>query len=59
MALRVMTLNLSSFLLPTLFGSVGAVMGVAGLFWLVAGVLAVGARAVLPLKEVAPPPQSQ
>lgn len=55
MALRVMVINLSSFLLPTLFGLVGAVTGVVGLFWLMAGALAVGTRAVPPLKDVAPP----
>ncbi|MFT4194135.1 MFS transporter, partial [Ottowia sp.] len=52
MALRVMTINLSSFLLPMLFGAVGAVTGVAGLFWLVAAVLGAGARAVVPLKNL-------
>ena len=52
MALRVMVMNLSSFLLPMLFGSIGAVTGVAGLFWLVAGALAAGARTVVPLKAL-------
>lgn len=52
MALRVMTINLSSFLLPMLFGSVGAATGVAGLFWIVAAVLGVGARAVPPLRHI-------
>ena len=46
MALRVMTINFSSFLMPMLFGSIGAVTGVAGLFWLVCGALALGARAI-------------
>ena len=50
MALRVMTINLSSFLMPMLFGSVGAVTGVAGLFWLVAGTLALGSRAATGLR---------
>jgi MFS family permease len=52
MALRVMVINLSSFLLPMLFGSLGAAIGVAGLFWIVAGVLGVGARAVPALKDL-------
>ncbi|MDR0275808.1 MAG: MFS transporter [Burkholderiaceae bacterium] len=52
MALRVMVMNLSSFLLPMLFGSIGAVTGVAGLFWLVAGALTTGARAVVPLRAL-------
>ena len=52
MALRVMTINLSSFAMPMLFGSIGAVTGAAGLFWLVASLLAVGSRAVPGLREV-------
>ena len=55
MALRVMTINFSSFLLPMVFGSVGAVTGVAGLFWLVGSVLAVGSRTVPKLKGMVPP----
>ena len=44
MALRVMTINFSSFLMPMLFGSLGAVIGVSSLFWLVGGLLAIGSR---------------
>ena len=54
MALRVMTINSSSFVLPMMFGSIGAVTGVAGLFWLVAAVLAVGSRSVPKLRDVQP-----
>ena len=54
MALRVMTINLSSFAMPMLFGSIGAVTGAAGLFWLVSSLLAVGSRAVPGLREVPP-----
>ena len=50
MALRMMTINLSSLLMPMLFGSLGALIGVGGLFWLVGGVLGAGARAVPPLR---------
>ena len=57
MALRVMTINFSSFLMPMLFGSIGAVTGVAGLFWLVCGALALGARAI-PALQVAEPPDT-
>ena len=46
MALRSLTMNASSFTLPMLFGSISAVTGTAGLFFLVAGVLGVGVRAV-------------
>lgn len=52
MALRVMTINFSSFLMPMLFGSVGAVTGVAGLFWLVCAALGLGARAIPGLRGV-------
>ena len=57
MALRVMTINFSSFLMPMLFGSIGALTGVAGLFWLVCGALALGARAI-PALQVAEPPDT-
>lgn len=46
MALRSLTMNSSSFALPMLFGSIGAVTGTAGLFFLVAAVLGLGARTV-------------
>jgi len=55
MALRVMTINFSSFLMPMLFGSIGAVTGVAGLFWLVCSALALGSRAIPALGAVASP----
>ena len=54
LALRVMTLNASSVAMPVLFGSAGALIGVAGLFWVVGAVVAVGTPAVRGLR--APPP---
>lgn len=56
MALRVMTINFSSFLMPMLFGSLGAVIGVSSLFWLVGGLLAFGARASKGLRVDEVPP---
>ena len=50
-ALRSLTMNASSFTMPMLFGSIGALTGVAGLFWLVAGVLAIGSRAMPGLRQ--------
>ncbi len=44
LGLRLMTINASSVLMPVLFGSAGALMGVAGLFWVVGAGVAVGAR---------------
>jgi hypothetical protein len=55
LGLRVMTLNASSVAMPMLFGAAGALIGVAGVFWLVGGVVAAGTRAVWGLQ--APPPE--
>ena len=52
MALRSLTMNASSFAMPLLFGSIGAVTGPAGLFWIVAAVLGLGARTVPGLRKV-------
>lgn len=54
LGLRVMTLNASSVAMPMLFGAAGAVIGVAGVFWVVGGVVAAGTRAVWGLR-VDPP----
>lgn len=54
MALRMMTINFSSFLMPMMFGTLGAVTGVAGLFWLVASGLALGSRAIPGLQITEP-----
>lgn len=53
LALRVMTLNASSVAMPMVFGTAGAVIGIAGVFWLVGGVVAAGTPAVSRLE--APP----
>ncbi|MES2948810.1 MAG: MFS transporter [Pseudomonadota bacterium] len=41
--LRLMTLNLSSVLMPMLFGTVGLVVGVSVVFWTVGGLVGAGA----------------
>ena len=46
LGLRMMAINGSSVLMPVLFGSIGAVVGVSALFWAVSGI--VGASARLP-----------
>ncbi|WP_431273330.1 MFS transporter [Variovorax ureilyticus] len=56
LGLRVMTLNASSVAMPMLFGAAGAVTGVAGVFWIVGGVVALGTRSVWGLQ--APPPEN-
>jgi MFS family permease len=50
LGLRLMTINASSVAMPMLFGSLGALIGIAGVFWVVGGVVAVGARATWGLK---------
>ncbi|MNW07311.1 hypothetical protein D3C71_2038840 [compost metagenome] len=39
-----MAINASSVLMPMLFGTAGAVMGVGGLFWVVGASVGAGAR---------------
>lgn len=50
LGLRLMTINASSVLMPMLFGAAGALTGVAGLFWIVGGVVAAGTGAARGLK---------
>ncbi|MDR6427797.1 MFS family permease [Variovorax paradoxus] len=50
LGLRLMTINASSVAMPMLFGSIGALIGIAGVFWVVGGVVALGARATWGLK---------
>lgn len=57
LGLRLMTLNASSVAMPMLFGAAGALIGVAGVFWVVGGVVAAGTRAVWGLQV--PPPSRQ
>ena len=44
LGLRLMAINASSVLMPLVFGSAGALIGVAGLFWGVGAVAAAGTR---------------
>ena len=46
LGLRLMTINASSVAMPMLFGSIGAVIGIGGVFWVVGGVIALGSRGV-------------
>jgi MFS family permease len=50
LGLRVMFLNASSVAMPMLFGAAGAVIGIAGVFWIVGGVVALGTRAAWDLR---------
>ncbi len=50
LALRLMAINASSVLMPLLFGSVGAVLGVSVLFWSVGSAVGLGSRAAWRLR---------
>jgi predicted MFS family arabinose efflux permease len=50
LGLRMMTINASSVLMPMLFGLAGAVVGVAGLFWVTGACVGAGARVASRLK---------
>lgn len=50
-ALRSMTLNLSSTLMPLLFGAAGTAVGVTALFWVVAGAVGSGSWLTRGLQE--------
>ncbi|RZL63558.1 MAG: MFS transporter [Variovorax sp.] len=50
LGLRLMTINASSVAMPMLFGSLGALIGIAGVFWVVGGTVALGSRAVWGLR---------
>ena len=50
LGLRLMAINASSVLMPMLFGTAGAVAGVAVVFWAVGAVVGLGARAAWMLK---------
>lgn len=46
LGLRLMTINASSVAMPMLAGSLGALIGIGAVFWVSAGVVALGTRAI-------------
>jgi sugar phosphate permease len=56
LGLRLMAINASSVAMPVLFGSVGAVVGVAAVFWATGLVVGLGARTAWLLKGREVPP---
>jgi MFS family permease len=56
LGLRLMSLNGSSVLMPLLFGSIGAVVGVSLVFWVVGAMVGLGSRSAWQLKVPAHPP---
>ncbi|MDR2614237.1 MAG: MFS transporter [Candidatus Accumulibacter sp.] len=51
LGLRMISVNVSSILTPLVFGTVGAAIGVASVFWVVGTMVASGVRAAWQLKE--------
>ena len=49
-----MTVNASSFVMPMLFGSIGAIVGLSGLFWGIGSGVALGSRLAARLKPDKP-----
>jgi MFS family permease len=58
LGLRLMSINASSVLMPMLFGTVGAMVGVAPLFWVVGAAVGSGALGAWGLRP-GPAPQAQ
>ena len=52
LALRSMTINAASTLMPLLFGAAGTLVGAAGMFWIVGGAVGAGSWAVRRLSEI-------
>ena len=50
LGLRLMTINASSVAMPILFGSMGALIGIGGVFWVVGATVLVGSRMVWGLR---------
>ena len=48
-AMRLMAVNASSVAMPILFGLTGAVIGISGVFWIVGGVVGLGAKLAMDL----------
>lgn len=54
LGLRLMTINASSVLMPVLFGTAGALIGVGGLFWVVGATVGAGARMAWRMEAAGP-----
>jgi MFS family permease len=50
LGLRLMAINASSVLMPVLFGTAGALVGVSGVFWVTGALVGVGARSAWQLR---------
>jgi dipeptide/tripeptide permease len=54
LGLRLMAINASSVIMPLLFGTAGAVIGIAGVFWITGAMVGAGARAAWLMKDSLP-----
>lgn len=54
LGLRLMAINASSVVMPMLFGSAGALVGIAGVFWATGTMVGLGSRAAWLLKDSMP-----
>ena len=55
LGLRLMAINVSSVLMPMLFGSAGALVGIAAVFWATGAAVGLGSRAAWLLKDSTEP----
>ena len=51
LGLRLMAINLSSVIMPMLFGSAGALVGIAAVFWVTGAVVGLGSKAAWLLRD--------
>ena len=54
LGIRLMTINAMSVLMPLLFGSAGALIGIAGVFWITAALVGAGSRVAWGLRHSQP-----
>lgn len=54
LGLRLMAINASSVVMPMLFGTAGALVGIAGVFWTTGAIVGAGSRAAWLLKDSMP-----
>ena len=54
LGIRLMTINAMSVLMPLLFGSAGALIGIAGVFWVTAALVGAGSRVAWGLRHSQP-----
>ena len=51
LGLRMMTINGSSVIMPTLFGTLGTLIGISGVFWIVGSAVGIGSHTAWRLRK--------